>query len=520
MNYLDYIIVIVFFLSMIGMGMYFKKSKIAADYFLGGKDFGWFSLCLSAMATQLSVVSFVSAPAFVGLRKGGGMQWLTYEFGVPLAMLVIITLIGPALFKSGVVSVYAFVERRFNQTTSLLLSGVFLLSRSFATSIIIYTVCLILAYITGIPFWITMLILAVITILYSLEGGMKAVVYSEVVQMIIKFLGILLIAYLGLEMIGGWDVFLKHLDRERIQVIDFSKTGFHGDEFGFWPMLLGGIFLYTSYYGTDQTQAQRILSSKDQLTVKKLLLFNGLFRFPITLTYCIGGLILGTLVTVNADFAAKIPAERPDLMIPVFIANYVPHGVVGILVVSLIAAGMSAYSSTLNSLSAATMEDFVSKKWKLEPTKYIYYSKMVALLWGLLTMILAFYVGGIAKTVIEAINKISSMFYGPVLAVFVLAILTKRVKASSVNIALITGVFINLMLWIFFKQVFWFWWNFIGFFTTTIVALGLTLFNPLPEATVRTESQLFYPSPKVTWILVGFFIFILLFSYFLPSFFQ
>jgi SSS family transporter len=519
MNYLDYIIVVVFFLSMIAMGMYFKKSEVASDYFLGGKNFGWFSLCLSAMATQLSVVSFVSAPAFVGLRKGGGMQWLTYEFGVPLAMLLIITLIGPALFKSGVVSVYAFVERRFSRTTSLLLSGVFLLSRSFATSIIIYTVCLILAYITGIPFWITMLILAVITILYSLEGGMKAVVYSEVVQMIIKFLGIILIAYLGLQMIGGWDVFLTHVDRSRIQVIDFNKTGFNGDEFGFWPMLLGGIFLYTSYYGTDQTQAQRILSSKDQLTVKKLLLFNGLFRFPITLTYCIGGLILGTLVSVNAEFAAKIPAERPDLMIPVFIANYVPHGIVGILVVSLIAAGMSAYSSTLNSLSAATMEDFISKKWKLTPEQYISYSKGVALVWGLITMVLAFYVSGIAKTVIEAINKISSMFYGPVLAVFVLAIVTKRVKSSSVNIGLVSGVLVNLILWLFFKQVFWFWWNFIGFFVTTIVALGLTLLNPLTISADHDKEKLFYPSPRVTFILVAFFLFILLFSYFLPNFF-
>lgn len=516
MNILDYSIVVAFFAAMVIMGFYFKKSKAGTDYFLGGKQFGWFALCMSAMATQLSVVSFVSAPAFVGLRAGGGMKWLAYEFGLPLALIIVITIIGPALYKSGMVSVYSFVEKRFNRTTGILLSCTFLISRSFATSVIIYTVCLILSYITGIPFWITMIILGVITIVYSLEGGMKAVVYSEVVQMIIKFAGIIMIAVIGLEKLGGWDVFTANLDRTRTTVIDFSNVGFDGKEFGFWPMLFGGIFLYTSYYGTDQTQAQRILSSKDELTVKKLLLFNGLFRFPITFAYCLGGLILGTLVTMNADFASKIPAERPDLMIPVFIANYLPHGVVGILVVSLIAAGMSAYSSTLNSLSATTMENFVVKKWKLESDDYIKYSKIIALIWGIYTMVIAFYVGGIAKTVIEAINKITSMFYGPVLAVFLLAILVKKIKPTAVNIGLVTGVLFNLILWIFFKNIFWFWWNIIGCLVTLVVAIVLSSLLNAEESEQRA-TQIFYPSVKTTIVLLVIFTGILLFSLLLPK---
>ncbi len=516
MNILDYSIVFVFFAAMVIMGFYFKKSKAGTDYFLGGKQFGWFSLCMSAMATQLSVVSFVSAPAFVGLRPGGGMKWLSYEFGLPIALIIVITVIGPALYKSGMVSVYSFVEKRFNRTTGILLSCTFLISRSFATSVIIYTVCLILSYITGFPFWMTMIVLGLITIVYSLEGGMKAVVYSEVVQMIIKFAGIIMIAVIGLEKLGGWEVFTAHLDRTRTNVIDFNNFGFDGKEFGIWPMLFGGIFLYTSYYGTDQTQAQRILSSKDETTVKKLLLFNGLFRFPITFAYCLGGLILGTLVSLNADFASKIPAERPDLMIPVFIANYLPHGVVGILVVSLIAAGMSAYSSTLNSLSATTMENFVVKNRKLESDEYIKYSKLIALVWGVYTMVIAFFVGGVAKTVIEAINKITSMFYGPVLAVFLLAIIAKRVKPTAVNIGLVTGVLFNLVLWIFFKNVFWFWWNIIGCLVTILVAIVLSGFFKTETIEARS-TQIFYPSVKTTAVLLIIFTAILIFSLLLPQ---
>ena len=111
MNIVDYAIVVLYLALMVWLGFKFQKSKGGKDYFLGGRRFGWFALCMSTMATQLSAVSFVSAPAFVGLRKGGGMQWLTFEFGVPLAMIFIMTILGPALYRSGVVSAYAFLEK-------------------------------------------------------------------------------------------------------------------------------------------------------------------------------------------------------------------------------------------------------------------------------------------------------------------------------------------------------------------------------------------------------------------------
>ncbi|MBD0285045.1 MAG: sodium/solute symporter [Flavisolibacter sp.] len=519
MNYIDYGIVVLYLAVMVWLGFKFQKSKESKDYFLGGKQFGWFSLCMSTMATQLSAVSFISAPAFVGLRTGGGMQWLTFEFGVPLAMIFIMTIIGPALYRSGVVSAYAFLEKRFNTTSRLLISAVFLISRCFATGVTIYAVGLVLSSIIGIAFWQTMLILGVITILYSLEGGMKAVVYSEVAQMIIKVLGIITIMICGLYYIGGWDVFVQHVDRSRLNVVDFSNFGLNGKEYGFWPMLIGGFFLYSSYYGTDQTQAQRILSAKDETTVRKLLLFNGLFRFPVTLSYCFGGLIIGTFVALNADFASRIPAEKPDLMIPVFITNYLPHGIVGIIVIAIIAAGMSSYSSTLNSLSAVTMEDFITRKWNLQKERYVFWSKSIAFFWGVITMILAFFVGGLAKTIIEAINKIGSMFYGPILAIFLLAIIGKGIKATAANIGLVTGVLVNLILWLFFKNVFWFWWNAIGVLVTMSIGTGLSLLlkNEEGNTTPVKDKSSFFTSQ--TFILLLFFLCIITFSILLPQFF-
>jgi Na+/proline symporter len=148
------------------MGFFFKDNKDSKDYFLGGKSMGWFPLSLSTMATQLSAISFISAPAFVGLKLGGGMKWLTFEFAVPLAMIFIMIVIIPPLFRSGVVSIYEFVERRFSTSTRLILSIVFQISRALGTGVMVYAIAIILQAILDIDFVYTILIISVITIIY------------------------------------------------------------------------------------------------------------------------------------------------------------------------------------------------------------------------------------------------------------------------------------------------------------------------------------------------------------------
>jgi SSS family transporter len=473
MNWIDYSLVIAYLAAMLWLGLRFKQARHGNDYFLGGKSFGAFSLCMSTMATQLSAVSFVSAPAFVGLRSGGGMQWLTYEFGVPLAMIAIIGVVGPQLYRAGVISVYAYLEERLGTSSRMLVAALFMALRGVAAAITIYIVCIVLATITGFAYWQMMLVLGLVTTLYSLEGGMKAIVYSEVAQMIVKVLGILIILGAALYHLGGWSQFLEHLDRHRLNVIDLGNFGFDGREYGFWPMLFGGFFLYLGYYGSEQTQAQRILSARDEGTIRKLLLLNGLLRFPITFAYSFGGLVLGAFAASNADFAALIPAERPDLMIPMFIAHYLPHAVIGIIVISLLAAGMSAYSSALNSLSAVTMEDFLARYLNVSKQRYVALGKLVALAWGIATMALGLVADRLAKTAIEAINKMTSVFLGPILGMFLLAMLGRGVHPLAANVGAVCGVAVNLTLWLAYPQVFWFWWNAIGALTT--LAVGMTL---------------------------------------------
>lgn len=545
MNALDYAIVALYLLGFLGMGYFFKNNKDSSDYFLGGRSMGWFPLSLSTMATQLSAISFVSAPAFVGLKAGGGMKWLSFEFAVPLAMLFIMIFIIPPLFRSGVVSIYEFVERRFGLSTRLLLSLVFQVSRALGTGVMVYTIALILQAVLDINFGYTILIISVITIIYSWQGGMKAVVWGDAIQMIILFAGLLTCLFYGWHLWstnGGAELGFA---AERLEVIDFNWGFVPGEEYGFWPMLIGGFFLYVSYYGCDQTQAQRMLSAKNESTIRKLLVANGLLRFPVVLLYCTVGLFIGGLVSLAPDFMAEISAMtqkyfpeefavqgvKADLMIPIFITKYLPHGFIGLLMVGILSAAMSSLSSTVNSLSAVSVEDFFNRgEKKLPPGRYMMLSKAGVLFWGVVCMGASFLFGGSKSAVIEIINAIGSVFYGPVLVTFLLAMFSRRVSAAGINAGILTAVAVNLLLSKTMQEIlgfdpgihlFWIWLNFTGVLMTLLVAYLVSVFRPseasregaLPFGATAREAL----GRKEVWILLGFFVLILLFSFFLPK---
>lgn len=543
MNFLDYTIILAYLIGFIFLGFFFKKNETSKDYFLGGNSLGWFPLSLSTMATQLSAISFISAPAFVGLKMGGGLKWLTFEMAVPIAMLFIMLIIIPPLFRAGIVSIYEYAERRFDYSTRMILSVVFQINRALSTGVMVYAIAFILQAVLDLDFSVTILIISIITIIYSWQGGMKAVVWGDAIQMIILFTGLvvcLIYAWTNLSQAGNPITF----DPSRLQVIDFNWGIGEGQEYGIFPMIIGGFFLYASYYGCDQTQAQRMLSAKNEGTIKKLLLANGLLRFPVVLVYCIMGLIIGALVMNTPEFLSDIqnltqkhfPAEyaksgiKADLMMPVFILNYLPHGLIGLLMIGIMSAAMSSLSSTINSLSAVTVEDILKRKGIVNDQNYMTYSRYMVVFWGVICIGAAFLFGGSDSPVIEIINAIGSVFYGPVLATFVLAIFSKRISSKGMKIGIISSVLLNL---IFSKtmqgiigfdpgiSIFWIWLNFTGFFLAVTIAFLFSYFTPPDNI---DESKLERPKftladflCKESYILFGFFIFILILCAYLPK---
>lgn len=473
---------------MIALSFYLARGqKSKKDYYLGGNSTGALPIAISTMATQCSTNSILGAPAFVAFSVGGGLIWLQYEIAVPLAMIFLMIFLLPIYRRLNIISVYAYLEKRYDPSTRLILSILFQFLRAFGTGVTVYGISLVLEYCMGIDYWVAVIILGVITIIYDSIGGMKAVIYSDVIQMILLYFGILYIIYLAIGLNGGVTETLNVFDTARMKAIDFSGTGFDGKTFAFLPMLFGGFFLYVSYYGCDQTQVQRNLSTKSVDDTNKSLFLNGVLRFPLVLTYCFLGVCIGAYAINHPDFINLLPIKNGspeyNLSVPVFVMKYFPHGAIGLTMVALFSAAMSSLDSTINSLSATTMQDIMIGHFKMDLTEKqnFLWSKLLTVFWGTVCTIFSFFVGGMSDSIIVTINKIGSIANGPILAVFVMGVLSKKINAKGANLGLIIGCVFNAILWTTAPQVSWLWWNVIGFFVTYAIGYLVTFFSQIPE---------------------------------------
>lgn len=493
MNALDWFVVIVYVLVLLFLGRYFGKGQgTIEDYYLGGREMPWWAIGMSTMATQLGAISFISAPAFVALKPGGGLSWLGYEFAVPVAVVFVMIFIIPVIHREDIVSVYEYLERRFDSGTRSIVSSIFLVGRALATGVSIYAIGLVLSAVWSLPLTPTILAIGAITIVYDAWGGMKAVVWSDVLQMVVLTLGVLICGGAAYMLAGGWDGVLSGFDTERLHIMKLGTHGFgDGDDFSFWALFLGGFFLYVSYYGCDQSQIQREMSAGSLDDAKKSLLLNGFARFLLVSAYVGMGLLVGAYAYENPEFMSLIPKDKLDYMIPVFVLNYLPHGLIGFIVVALVAAFMSSLDSSINSLSAASMKDIYQKyvNSDSDDAHYFRWSRIITVFWGVVCTGFAFVVGGISDTIIEAINKVGSLFYGPVLAAFLLGVLFKRSGPLGVKLGVLTGIAVNLVLWIGFPEISWLWWNLTGCASAVAVGYGVSLAYPYDGYTAAAHKD-------------------------------
>ena len=258
----------------------------------------------------------------------------------------------------------------------------YLFSRGLATGVGVYASGIVLSVCLGIPLWATILIIGVVTIIYDTIGGMSAVIYSDVIQMFVLVGGIIACIVYAAISVGGFENIFAALPDSRAQAFEFSSGLGDGGNVPFWAFLFGGFFLYSSYYGTDQSQVQRGLSAGSVDESKWALILNGLARFPLTLLYILMGVAVYAVYQNSPELAAAIPAERPDYLIPQYILLYLPSGLRALLFAALLAAAMSSLDSALNSLSASTMRDFLENR--LEGTSnFLFASKLSTVIWGI-----------------------------------------------------------------------------------------------------------------------------------------
>ena len=491
LSLLDWFIIIIYLAAMVGLSFFLGRGqKTARDYYLGGNKTPPLPIALSTMATQCSTNSLLGAPAFVAFAAGGGIIWLQYELAVPFAMIILMAVIFPVFRRLNLISLYAYLEKRFDRNTRRVISILFQFLRAFSTGVTVYGISLVLMVCLDIPFWVAVLLLGGITVLYDVLGGMRAVIWSDVIQVVVLFGAILAAIAVAIHLVGGLEEVFVMFDSRRLQAVDFGHHGLgDGKTFAFWPMLLGGLFLYLSYYGCDQTQAQRELSTRSVDDTRQALFLDGILRFPLVVSYCFLGVCLGAYAVVHPGFVAGLPLNESgtanyNLAVPIFVLQNFPHGLIGLVMVGLVAAAMSSLDSTLNALSALSMQDLVGGfvKREFSHRTEILLSKMLTVFWGLVCLTFSFYVGNVSQTIIESVNKIGSLINGPLLAVFLMGILTRRINGQGALLGLIVGFSGNLWLWRYAPNISWLWWNVIGFFVAYAAGYVISLIFPAPAA--------------------------------------
>lgn len=498
LNSIDWGIILIYLAGMIGLSMILARGqKTDRDYYLGGNKTAPLPIALSTMATQCSTNSLLGAPAFVAFAAGGGLIWLQYELALPFAMIVLMAVVFPILRRLNLISLYAYLEKRFDARTRSAVSVLFQFLRAFSTGVTVYGISLVLMICLNIPFWAAVLLLGGVTVIYDVLGGMRAVIWSDVIQIVVLFGAILAALAVALDLSGGFASVFNVFDSDRLQAVDFTHHGLgDGRTFAFWPMLIGGLFLYLAYYGCDQTQAQRELSTRSVGDTNRALFLDGILRFPLVLSYCFLGVCLGAYAAVHPDFITQLPLDDSgqtnyNLAVPVFVLSHFPHGLIGLVMVGLFAAAMSSLDSTLNALSALSMQDVVKKlaKKQMSARLELTISKMLTVFWGAVCLIFAFFVSDVSQTIIESVNKIGSLINGPLLAVFMMGMLTRRVNGQGAITGLIIGLSFNVVLWKWAPHISWLWWNVIGFLAAYIIGYGFSLAFARPTSEKLSDSR-------------------------------
>lgn len=299
MSYIDWAVLIITLLTIVGYGVYKSSGAKSMDaYLLGNQSLPWYTVCLSVMATQASAITFLSAP---GLAYTSGMSFVQFYFGLPLAMIVLCVAFVPIFHRLKVYTAYEYLEQRFDLNTRALTAFLFLIQRGLSTGITIYAPSIILSTILNINTTITTLFIGSLVIFYTVYGGTKAVSYTQLLQMSIIFCGMFAAGIMVVHLLPGNIGFEKAVSiagkMGRTNAIDFNFDW--KNPYNVWSGIIGGFFLQLSYFGTDQSQVGRYLSGASVGQSRLALLMNGLVKIPMQFLILLIGVLVFTFYQYN-----------------------------------------------------------------------------------------------------------------------------------------------------------------------------------------------------------------------------
>ena len=481
MRYVDLAVILAYLVGITLFGARFRGSqKTLRDYFLGGRNTPWWAIAFSIVSAETSTLTVIGTPA---ISYNGNFGFLQVVFGYLLARIVIVTLLLPHYFRGEMFTAYELMQRRFGGRIRRFTAGSFLALRAMAEGVRVFAISIVISIVLGTGEAVSIFLIVCLTLFYTFEGGLTAVFWTDVIQMILYVAGAVLSLFVILGHIpGGWDHVMA-VAGAKFSVFDlrtdFLAPDFFSRTYSIWAGVIGGCFLTTASHGTEQLMVQRLLAARNEGESRKALLASwGVILFQFALF-----LLIGVLLFVYYQDAHLPPPNPPDRIYPAFVWSHLPPGVAGLIIAAILAAAMSNLSAALNSLASTTVMDFLKPLSRRERSdeEWLGLARKATIGWGAILFGIALIAQGV-QSVLQAGLSIASVVYGALLGVFLLGVLTRRVGEQ----AAIAGMVASLLTMIYVKagtSIAWTWYVVIGTAITVSVGLFASLFENKKEST-------------------------------------
>jgi SSS family solute:Na+ symporter len=447
------------------------------DYFLGGKRIPWWAVCFAIVATETSTLTFISIP---GVAYVSNLNFLQLTFGYILGRIVIAAVLLPAYSRGEITTAYTFLAQRFGPKARTAASSAFMVTRFLADGVRLYATAIPLKLITGIDYPTAIAIIALVTLLYTYIGGVRSVIWMDVVQMFVYLGG----AAAAIVVIGGQlplgfsAVWASELISDKLTIVrwgfDLDVSTFFSTSYTLVGSVLGGAFLSMASHGTDHLIVQRLLTTPTLKDGQRAVVVSGvivMFQFAVFLV--IGVLLYAFYNGEQMD---------PNHVFPLYIIHHLPSGVSGLIIAGLLAAAMSTLAGSINALASATMFDFVKPRMaaSLDDRREVRLSRFISFLWCMVIIASATVFMNTTQAVVELALGIASFTYGGLLGSFLLGVLFTRPKQPDMLAGFAVGIAVMVAV-VQFTTIAWTWYTVIGTTTTIVVGLMVSSFRTRRE---------------------------------------
>jgi solute:Na+ symporter, SSS family len=491
---LDLLLVVLYLAGITLFGLRFRRSgeRSLRSYFLADRNLPWWAIALSIVAAETSTLTIISVP---GLAFTGDFGFLQIALGYLLGRIVICVLFLPRYFRGELLTAYQVIGQRFGRGLHRFTAGLFLAMRAAAEGVRVFAVAIVVGVSIGTNDFASIAILSALTLVYTFEGGMAAVIWTDVVQMILYVVGsVTALITVCRRIPGGWPALVTAASAgHKLTLFHFSWS--IAETYTFQAGVIGGCFLTMASHGTDQLMVQRLLAAKNLRESRIALLSSGVvifFQFSLFL-------FIGAGLWMYYRGLGSGPGVSADRIFPDFIVSQMPRGIAGLMIAAILAAAMSNLSAALNSLASTSVVDFyLPRHPDMQESLRTRLSRLLTVVWAVILLVLAMFSrnGG---HVVEIGLSIASVLWGAMLGVFLLGTLSHRATERGALAGMIAGLAANLLLAVqpslphvvlaghtfYVPKVAWTWWVLIGSLVTCAVGYASSLIfpaQPQPDA--------------------------------------